>query len=49
MNNTTTEKKNTTEGISSRVTEVEKQVNKLENRISEITAVEEKTEKKEKK
>ena len=47
MNNTTTEIKNTREGISSRVNEAEKQVSKLENRILEITAVEQKTEKKE--
>ena len=47
MNNTTPEIKNTREGISSRVNEAEKQVSKLENRILEITAVEQKTEKKE--
>lgn len=46
MNNTTPEIKNTREGISSIVNEAEKQVNKLENRILEITAVEQKTEKK---
>ena len=47
MTNTTTEIKNTGEEISSRVNEAEKQVSKLENRILEITAVEQKTEKKE--
>ena len=47
MNNTTPEIKNTREGINSRVNEAEKQVSKLENRILEITAVEQKTEKKE--
>ena len=40
MNNTTPEIKNTKEGISRRVNEAEKQVSKLENRILEITAVE---------
>ena len=48
MNNTTPEIKNTKEGISSRVNEAEKQVSKLENRLLEITAVEQKTEKKKK-
>ena len=47
MTNTTTEIKNTGEEISSRVNEAEKQVSKLENRILEITAMEQKTEKKE--
>ena len=40
MNNTITEMKNTLEGINSRITEAEEQINDLEDRTVEITAVE---------
>ena len=36
---------NTLEGINSRITEAEKQINELEDRIMEITAAEQNTEK----
>ena len=39
MNNTITEMKNTLEGINSRITEVEKQISDLEDRMVEFTAV----------
>ena len=40
MNNTTTEMKNTLEGINSRITEAEEQISELEDRMVEITATE---------
>ena len=40
MNNTTTEIKNTLEGISSRITEAEEEISDLEDGMVEITAVE---------
>ena len=40
MNKTITEMKTTLEGISSRVTEAEEEINELEDRMVEITAVE---------
>ena len=45
MNNTITEMKNTLEGINSRIPEAEEQISHLEDRIVEITAVEQKKEK----
>ena len=45
MNNTITEMKNTLEGINSRVTETEKWICELEDRMVEITAREENKEK----
>ena len=38
MNNTITEKKNTLEGINSRITEAEEQISDLEDRMVEISA-----------
>ena len=46
MNNTINETKNTLEGINSRITEAEKWISDLEDRIVEITASEQKKEKK---
>ena len=40
MNNTTTEMKTTLEGINSRITEAEKRISDLEDRMVEFTAVE---------
>ena len=40
MSNTITELKTTLEGINSRITEAEEQINDLEDRIVEITATE---------
>jgi len=40
MNNTITEMKNTLEGISSRITEMEEWINDLEDRMVEISAKE---------
>ena len=45
MNNTITEIKNTQEGINSRITEAEKWINDLEDRMVEFTAVEQNKEK----
>ena len=45
MNNTITEMKNTLEGINSRITEAEEQINDLEDKIVEITAAEQNKEK----
>ena len=45
MNNTIIEMKNTLEGISSRITEAEKQINDLEDRMVEFTAMKQKKEK----
>ena len=45
MNNTITEMKNTLEGISSRITEAEEQTSDLEDRMVEITAMEQNKEK----
>ena len=42
MNNTITEMKNTLEGINGRVTEAEEQISEREDRMVEITAVEQK-------
>ena len=39
MNNTVTEKKNTLEGINSRITEAEEWISELEDRMVEITAM----------
>ena len=44
-----TEMNNTVEGISNRITEAEEQINKLEDRMVEITAAEQNIEKKNKK
>ena len=44
MNNTIIEMKNTLEGISSRITEAEKQINDLEDRMVEFTAMKQKKE-----
>ena len=44
MNNTITEMKNTLEGISSRITEAEERISELEDRMVEITAEEQKKE-----
>ena len=44
MNNTMTKMKNTLEGINSRITEAEEQINDLEDRMVEFTAVEQKKE-----
>ena len=38
MNNTITERKNSQEGINSRITEVEERISDLEDRMVEITA-----------
>ena len=40
MNNTITEKKNTLEGINSRITEEEEQISNLEDRMVQFTATE---------
>ena len=40
MNNTITEMKNTLEGINSRITEAEEQINDLEERMVAFTATE---------
>ena len=40
MNNTVTEMKNTLEGINSRITETEKWISDLEDRMVELTATE---------
>ena len=40
MNNTITEMKNTLEGIDSRITEAEEWISDLEDRMVEITAME---------
>ena len=45
MNNTITEMKNTLEGINSRITEAEEQINDLEDRMVEFTAMEQNKEK----
>ena len=45
MNNTITEMKNTLEGINSRITEAEKQISDLEDRMVEFTAAEQNKEK----
>ena len=45
MNNTIIEVKNTLEGINSRITEAEEQINDREDRMLEITAMEHKKEK----
>ena len=45
MNNTINEIKNSLEGINSRITEAEEQVSDLEDKIVEITTVEQNTEK----
>ena len=45
MNSTITEMKNTLEGINSRVTKAEEQISELEDRMVEITAVEQNKEK----
>ena len=45
MNNTITEKKNTLEGINSRITEAEEWISDLEDRMVEITATEQNKEK----
>ena len=42
MNNTITEMKNTLEGINSRITEAEEWINELQDRMVEITAIENK-------
>ena len=45
MNNAVTEMKTTLEGINSRITEAEEQINDLEDRMVEFTAVEQNKEK----
>ena len=45
MNNTIIEKKNTLEGINSRITEAEEQISDLEDRMVEFTAAEQNKEK----
>ena len=45
MNNTITEMKTTLEGINSRITEAEERISVLEDRMVEITAVEQNKEK----
>ena len=45
MNNTITEKKNTLEGINNRITEAEEWISDLEDKMVEITAVEQNKEK----
>ena len=40
MNNTITEKKNTLEGINTRITEAEERISELKDRIVEITTTE---------
>ena len=46
MNNTITERKNTLEGINSRITEAEERISDLEDRMVEFTAMQENKEKK---
>ena len=46
MNNTITAMKNTLEGINTRITEAEERISNLEDRIVEITAMEQNKEKK---
>ena len=46
MNNTITEMKTTLEGINSRITEAEERISDLEDRMVQITAVEQNEEKK---
>ena len=48
MNNTITEMKNTLKGIKSRITETEEQISDLEDRMVEITAMEQNKEKRKK-
>ena len=45
MSNTITEMKNTLEGINSRITEAEEQINELEDRVVGITTMEKNKEK----
>ena len=45
MNNTVTEMKNTLEGINTRITEAEKRISDLEDRMVEFTAAEQNKEK----
>ena len=45
MNNTITEMKNTLDGINSRITEAEEWISELEDRMVEITAMEQNKEK----
>ena len=45
MNNTITEMKTTLEGLNSRITEAEERVSDLEDRMVEITAMEQNKEK----
>ena len=45
MNRTITERKNTLEGINSRITEAEERISDLEDRMVEFTAVEQNKEK----
>ena len=45
MNNTTIESKNALEGINSRITKAEEQISDLEDRMVEITAMEQDKEK----
>ena len=49
MNNTTIGRKNTLEGINSRITKAEEQISDLEDRMVEITAMEQDKEKRNKK
>ena len=49
MNNTTIGRKNTLEGINSRITKAEEQISNLEDRMVEITAMEQDKEKRNKK
>ena len=49
MNNTITEKKNTLEGINSRIVEAEEWISDLKDRMVEITAIEQNKEKRKKK
>ena len=46
INNTINEIKNSLEGINSRITEAEKQISDMEDKIVEITTAEQNTEKK---
>ena len=48
MNNIITKMKNTLEGINSRITEAEEQINDLEDRMVEFTATEQNKEKRKK-
>ena len=49
MNNTTIGRKNTLEGINSRITKAEEQISDLEDRMVEITVAEQNRKKNEKK